>query len=288
MTPDEAHFEMLTALAVAGQLTGAEFLELEQHASQCLACAQRRIELEAASRRLFEWNALRTKASSTPARMRERFLMRAIDAGVPLSQPTVEHRYASTFRFAPVAVALVLIVSAAWNGVFETNSTVARHFVSAPDASATVTSHPIPSTADGNGNSFLPVHHLGKNLHFSKHPVQIHSSSSFGSRPNEKRFSSLNRPFPPDITTKTVTVDGVPAFAPAYFSSDYDQHKLRLSNFSAATLWRNDQKESKKRVFDFSAKLAPLLFLSNQPDFRPGSSVPDLSIHEVYDPTRFR
>jgi hypothetical protein len=288
MTPDEGHFEMLTALAVGGQLTEGEFLELEQHVAQCLPCAQRRIELEAASRRLFLWNALRTKASSTPAGMRERFLMRAIDAGVPLRQSVVEHRYASTFRFAPVAVALILILSAAWNGVFETHSTVARHFASAPDASAAVTPHPVSSAAGGNENSSLPVHHLGKKLHFSKRPVQMQTGPSFGSRPNEKRFFSLNRAFSPEITTRMVTVDGIPAFAPAYFSSDHDQQKMRLSNFSAATLWRNDQKESKKRVFDFSAKLAPLLFLSYQPDFRPGSSVPDLSIHDAYNPTRFR
>ncbi len=288
MTRDEGHFEMLTALAVAGQLTEGEFLELEQHAAQCLPCAQRRIELEAASRRLFLWNALRTKASSTPAGMRKRFLMRAMGAGVPLSQPTAEHRYANTFRFSAVAVALILILNAGWNRAFETNSTIARRFVSAPNASAPVPSRPVPSAADGNANSFLPVHPLGKKLHFSKRSMQIRSGPSFGSRPNEKRFFSLNRAFSPGTTTTMVTLNGIPAFAPAYFSSNYDWQKSQLSSVSAATLWRIDQKESKKRIFDFSAKLTPLLFPSYQPDFTSERSVPDLPIHGAYNPTRLR
>jgi hypothetical protein len=293
MTHHEGHFEMLTALAVAGQLAEVELLELEQHAAQCLSCAQRRAEMEAASRQLFLLNALTTKVSSTPVGMQERFLMRAIDAGVPLNQPTVAHRYANIFRLAPVAVALILILSAGWNAVFETSSTVARHFVSAPNASAPIPSDPVTSAADGNGNNLLTIRHLGKKQPLSKRPAQIQSptyGSSVASRPNEKRFFNLNRAFSLGTATTLGTVDGTPTFAPAYFISGYDrQRKLHLSSFSALTLWRvSEQKESKKRVFDFSATLAPLSLLSYQPDFRPKSSAPDLSIHDALDPTRFR
>jgi hypothetical protein len=293
MTHHEGHFEMLTALAVAGQLAEGELLELEQHAAQCLPCTQRITEMEAASRQLFLLHALTSKVSSTPLGMQERFIMRAMNAGVPLNQATVAHQYANTIRFAPAAIALILILSAGWNSVLETNSTVARHFVSASNASDPMPSRPRPSAADASGNTFLPIRRLGKRQRLSKRPAQIQSLTydpSGASWPNEKRIFHLNRAFSPGTATTMGTVDGIPAFAADYFISNYDrQQKLQSSRFSASNLWRvSEQKEPKKREFDFSATLAPPSFLNYQPDFRTKSSVPDLSIHDVPRPTRFR
>src|ERR1700733_13949879 len=74
---------MQSALSATGHLTGSELEELEQHVSQCVSCRNCMAEMAAVSRELF-LGQVRPGNSETPRGMEQRFIQRAVAAGIPL------------------------------------------------------------------------------------------------------------------------------------------------------------------------------------------------------------
>ena len=298
MIHDEQHFEMLAALAVAGQVTEAELSELNQHAAHCLPCAQRLSEMEIASRQLFFVKALTTRDVNTPVGMQERFMARAIEAGVPLHRPSVAQTYPNAFRFAHIATVLILIAGLAWNAVSERHAATSSYFTGTLGASAPPPSFPSAPTAGRRQSSLLPLQRPDKKqrlrkLHLQKQVPLLADVSPGVGRPNEKRFFVLNSTFFPATTTRLGEFggsnDGFHPFSPDYFVSDRRPRTLEFPNLSASNLWSaHDQNEPHKRVFHYSAALASLIFAERQSDFGGKRNVPELSTRDAFNPVRLR
>ena len=113
MTRDHRFYEMQSALSATGHLTGAELEELEQHVSQCVSCRDCLVEMAAASRELF-LGQVRPGNSKTPRGMEQRFIQRAVAAGIPLKperSTAFGHRFA---RVAAITAVLTLFIAVAW------------------------------------------------------------------------------------------------------------------------------------------------------------------------------
>jgi hypothetical protein len=254
--------------------------------------------MEIASRQLFFVNALRTRASSTPAGMQSRFMTRAIEAGVPLSRPPVAQRYPHAFRFALVATALLLIASLAWNAVFERHATVVSDWAGAPAISAAPPSLSLTSTAEKKESSLSRIRRPVKKQRLRKRPSQMQAQlladvPSGVSRQNEEHVFIFDSAF----LTATTTTLGDPGgfhtefhpFTSGYFLSDVRRRNLGLPSLSALSLWSaNEQNEPHKRVFHYSAALTSLLFVDHPVDFGSRSNIPDLSVTDALDPVRLR
>jgi len=108
------HYEMLAALATAGQLSASEIIDLEQHVRECVSCREARAEMEAMSRELFITHASSTRRSSLPVGMQQRFQERAIGAGIPLSRPVASPLNRGALRLALVTLILAICATLSW------------------------------------------------------------------------------------------------------------------------------------------------------------------------------
>ena len=114
MIRDHQFYEMQGALSATGQLTACELAELEQHVAHCLSCRNCMTDMAAVSREIFMLRR-RTPDMKMPAGMQERFVQRAVVAGIPLKVRSwcgvADLRVAG---FAAVSIALVLLISFSW------------------------------------------------------------------------------------------------------------------------------------------------------------------------------
>jgi hypothetical protein len=88
MTSNHNYFESLCAFAVSDELTGPELAELHQHSLQCVSCRNRIHEMTKIDACLFLSHAFTRRNGRLPKGMRERFITRAINEGVPLNPPS--------------------------------------------------------------------------------------------------------------------------------------------------------------------------------------------------------
>jgi hypothetical protein len=112
---DHRFYEMQSALSATGHLTDSELEELEQHVSQCVSCRNCMVEMATVSREVF-FTLIRPGNRETPRGMQQRFIQRAVAAGIPLK---VERASSAGFdlRFAHVAaitLVLALLISLGW------------------------------------------------------------------------------------------------------------------------------------------------------------------------------
>jgi len=113
VTRDHRFYEMQSALSATGHLTGSELEELEQHVSQCVSCRNCMVEMATMSRELF-LSQVRPGNSKTPSGMEQRFIQRAVAAGIPLKperSTAFGHRFA---RVAAITAVLTLFIAVAW------------------------------------------------------------------------------------------------------------------------------------------------------------------------------
>jgi hypothetical protein len=113
VTRDHRFYEMQSALSATGHLTCSELEELEQHVSQCVSCRNCMVEMAAVSRELF-LGQVRPGNSKTPSGMEQRFIQRAVAAGIPLKperSTAFGHRFA---RVAAITAVLTLFIAVAW------------------------------------------------------------------------------------------------------------------------------------------------------------------------------
>jgi hypothetical protein len=110
---DHRFYEMQSALSATGHLTASELEELEQHVSQCGSCRSCLVDMATVSREIFLAQVW-TRNRETPKGMQQRFIERAVAAGIPLK---VERSAAFDFRFARVAAitaVLTILITVAW------------------------------------------------------------------------------------------------------------------------------------------------------------------------------
>jgi hypothetical protein len=112
---DHRFYEMQSALSATGHLTGSELEELEQHVSQCVSCRNCMVDMATVSRELF-LTQVRPGNSETPKGMQQRFIQRAVAAGIPLkleraSSAGFDLRFA---RVAAITLVLTLLISLGW------------------------------------------------------------------------------------------------------------------------------------------------------------------------------
>jgi hypothetical protein len=88
MTVNHNHFELLCALAASDQLTEPELVELNEHSRECVSCKNRMQEMGKINACLVLAHAFNHRNERLPKGMRERFLARAIQEGVPLNSPS--------------------------------------------------------------------------------------------------------------------------------------------------------------------------------------------------------
>jgi hypothetical protein len=104
---------MQSALSATGHLSGSELEELERHVSQCVSCRNYMVEMATLSRELF-LTQLRPNNDETPKGMEQRFIRRAVAAGIPLKlerSAVFSLRFA---RYAAIAAVLTLFIAVAW------------------------------------------------------------------------------------------------------------------------------------------------------------------------------
>jgi hypothetical protein len=107
-------YEMQSALAALGQLSEAELLELEEHANDCASCHECIADMAEVSREFFLLQSGKVSSKGIPAGMQERFLERAVHAGIPIGRPASA---GFNLRFAQTAViALFLVVFLSLSG----------------------------------------------------------------------------------------------------------------------------------------------------------------------------
>jgi hypothetical protein len=296
MIHDEKHYEILAALAVAGQLADTELLELEQHAIRCSSCTRRIAEMEATSRRLFMLNALKSKALSTPAGMQERFSICAINAGVPLSRRPLAFIHPMAFRLASV-IALMVVLSVVWKIVSEKASTAAKVTVNPPTASGRAPI--VRATSTVNRKEYLAVSQPAKRRPLKTHTTQMQThlvtfNSSEGNRAHRKALFTLNPTLFPGNGTTIGALSSIPnrfrvAAAGNFTLGAALSPKSSVSRTSVPSLWDiSDQKESGQRVFYYNSTVAFLSFLDYQSDFKPKTHAPDFFIYSAGNPTRSR
>jgi hypothetical protein len=110
---DHRFYEMQSALSATGHLTGSELEELEQHVSQCVSCRNYMVEMATLSRELFLMQ-IRPNNNETPKGLEQRFILRAVAAGIPL-KPERSAVFSLRFaRYAAIAAVLTLFIAVAW------------------------------------------------------------------------------------------------------------------------------------------------------------------------------
>ena len=112
MNTNHSHFEVLCALAGSGQLTDTDMAELREHAERCPLCSGRLVEINELSVHIFCLHALKQRVARMPRGMRERFITRANNEGVPLSFRTPSVGLGG-FGWAAALVGVLLLVFSA-------------------------------------------------------------------------------------------------------------------------------------------------------------------------------
>jgi hypothetical protein len=110
---DHRFYEMQSALSATGHLAGSELEELEQHVSQCVSCRNYMVEMATVSRELF-LTQIRPNSCETPKGMEQRFIQRAVAAGIPLKPETSAGFSLQFARYAAIVAVLTLFIAAAW------------------------------------------------------------------------------------------------------------------------------------------------------------------------------
>jgi hypothetical protein len=114
MIQRERRFQYLVALAVAGQMSDAEFEELSEHMANCSSCSQRMAEMEPTNLQLFLTLAAQVKGPRFSSKMQERFLIRAAQSGVPMAAPSSGFQRSTFLHFAALLVAACLFSGLGW------------------------------------------------------------------------------------------------------------------------------------------------------------------------------
>lgn len=148
MKQNHDYFEFLCALASSDELTEAELIELHQHSLECVFCRERIFEMGQVNARLILAHAFNRPSGRLPQGMRERFIARAIEHGVPLTSPSPVG--SGTLGLASVCFIILLVTAAAVKGGLPSRSVVDTSPFDAARMSASLQTTRVISPAPAN------------------------------------------------------------------------------------------------------------------------------------------
>jgi hypothetical protein len=131
MMVNHDYFDFLCALAASDELTEPERVELHDHSLKCVSCRNRILEMTRMNAYLLLSHAFTSRRGRLPEGMRERFIARAIEQGVPLKSPATAGLGALGLASALFIILLVTAgairsgpfsITVADNGHFDTGS----------------------------------------------------------------------------------------------------------------------------------------------------------------------
>jgi hypothetical protein len=279
------HYEMLTALATAGQLSDSELRDLRQHTRECVACLQAMAEMEEVSRELFLTQVRSTSRSSLPAGMQQRFQERARSAGIPLSSHAALPLNSGFLRMALVTLLVTVCATLSWKllvapPVQERASVEADN--SAQKISALQPNHELPVIS---GHLLLAVpqkHQQVKRKALSQREPDTAISPKSGSGTSQTSFvlsrpSFLKHDYAGTFSDNT-------SMLPVTVNQDYMTSGLHLPGrksfelVSVPNIWGAvDRERSDQRTFHYNPNFASLSFLDG-PQGSGITTIPTLNI----------
>jgi hypothetical protein len=120
MTTNHADFELLCVLASSGDLESAERAQLRAHLEECVSCRERLLEMRELSEHLVVAQARKGPSRRLPKGMKDRFVVRAVREGIPLSPPRQEREFHALGTAAALLVVLLLVAATLRTGPFRT------------------------------------------------------------------------------------------------------------------------------------------------------------------------
>jgi hypothetical protein len=205
------YFEMQGALSATGHLAGSELLELEQHVSQCPSCRIYMLDMAAMSRELFLMQDDRRR-SKTPPGMHNRFLRKAVAAGIALrpegvSSTSLDLRFDGALA---ITVFLAALISFGWT--FASMSRVERAAVKRPSAMGAVSKDALERTTQQQFG-LRAAHTSSVSERRSKRGATVRGRSAVkgfhvpNSEGNSRSYAVLNMPLAADqgISTSVST-----------------------------------------------------------------------------------
>jgi hypothetical protein len=188
------HFEFLCALAVCGELSPSEEVELATHVSRCAGCSKRMAQFTHLTGQLALADLPRSCSNPAPRGMRQRFLARAASEGIPVFPPIKSRPAPRAFASALLTAALLFVATLRGDGGFAGSFPSGSHesnpqeqaltppisdAISRPPESAAVASYPRKSpeprrfAAAKAGRLPKPKSQLGFDIEFTK--AALHS-----------------------------------------------------------------------------------------------------------------
>lgn len=183
MTASHDDIEGLCALAASGQLTQEEFSQLSTHCDSCNHCARRLQEMTRLGIGIFLSNPSNDHPRRAPLDMRARFVVRAINEGVPLTQPRLS-LFSLNLRIPAIAFLTFLLV-------------VINFRIDFPSGQNRNVKHVEISTASGPNQSSTSLSKNGVKSSFLSFPQQARLTSQQATARIEHKDSP--HAFPPDI-----------------------------------------------------------------------------------------
>jgi anti-sigma factor RsiW len=294
MIQQERHFQYLIALAVSGQISGAELEELSEHMANCSSCSQRMAEMESTNFQLFLTLAADIKKARVSSKMRERFLMSAAHAGAILSAPSPGFQRSSRLHFAAFLVAVCLIAGMGWRRATErslrrTIGTTLQVEIPLPaqlSSAAGLSGLALPATLVAERSLTGPHHNRRAYSKATTLPAFAMSAESrVVARPLFRLDSafSLNQPRAIDNDSRPSNLQDV--------ASDYlhPRGADTTPRFSTPTIWSSGMGgDPNQRVFRYSATLASISVQDDQAVFGLKPRVRDISLSNALGSIRPR
>jgi len=279
------HYEMLAALATAGQLSDSELSDLRQHARECVPCLQAIAEMEEVSREIFLAHVRSTSRSSLPAGMQQRFQERARNAGIPLSSPVAHPLNRGFLRLALVTLLLTICATLTWKlhvapPVQERASVEAVN--SAQKIATLQANRELPIVNDHVLSTFPQKRQQVKRKAVSRRESGTVSSAESSSEKSQTSFVLSRPPFlAPDYAG---TFSDQISLVQGTVNQDYMTSGLQLSRrkvfelVSVPSIWGAvDRERSDQRTFHYNAHFASLSFL-DRPQGSGVTTIPTLNI----------
>jgi hypothetical protein len=279
------HYEMMTALATAGQLSDSEWSDLRQHTRECVPCLQAMAEMEEVSREIFLTQARSTSRSSLPAGMQQRFQERARSAGIPLSSPAALPISSGFLRMALVTLLLTICATLSWK-LLVAPPAQERASVETDNSAQKIVDvephHELPLVSDHLLSTFPQQRQQVKRKALSqREPVAV-SSPERGSGTSQTSFV-LSRPSFLKHNYAGTFSDNT-SMVPATLNQDYMTSGLHLPKrkafelVSVPSIWGAvDRERSDQRTFHYNPNFASLSFLDG-PQTNGITTIPTLDI----------
>lgn len=197
MTAKHRYFEFLCAVAASHELAAAELAELNEHSLECVVCKNRLNEMARINAYLLLSHAFTLRKGRMPQGMRERFIVRAIKDGVPLTSPSIGK--IGALGMASVLFAILLVTAGVVKSVpFSRTSVDTSHFEGAQlSKPAPLASQVVPDSAitlvqkrgDRIRDAKPKSSHVGKTRPTSPARVDIFENRYFAAGLSAPRFT---------------------------------------------------------------------------------------------------